>query len=164
MDVLCTVLSNKHLKVDCMHAYKKGHPINTAIAPLKLTSSISKPRSTAFIIMKAIHLLGLFITVQQCILLASSVPIAQHRRRRQLPCTHPLRLSAPEYFTHCSSTPCTYGSWSSWERVSGSETNVPQSQCESGRAYTEERTRSTTGSGCNQPVRETRRICKHTIL
>ena len=111
--------------------------------------------------MKAIHLLGIFIILQQCILLTLSVSIAQHRRRRQLPCTHPLRLSAPELFTHCSSNPCTYGSWSSWERVSGSETNVPQSQCESGRAYTEERTRSTTGSGCNQPVREKQRKRKH---
>ena len=147
-----------------MHAYKKDHLTNTAIAPLKLTLSISKSRSTTFIIMKAIHLLGIFITVQQCILLALSVPIAQRRRRRQLPCTHPLRLSAPEYFTHCSSTPCTYGSWSSWERVSGSETSVPQSQCQSGRAYTEERTRSMTGSDCNQPVRETRRIYKHDYL
>ena len=149
-----------------MHAYKKDPLTNTAIAPqaLKLISSISKPRPTiSLMIMKAVHLLGLFIIVQQCILLALSVPVAQHRRRRQqLPCTHPLRLSAPELFTHCSSTPgCTYGSWSSWERVSGNETSVPQSQCESGKAYTEQRTRPTTGSGCNQPVREIRRICKH---
>ena len=76
---------------------------------------------------------------------------------------HPLRLSAPELFTHCNSNPCTYGSWSSWERVSGGEIGVPQSQCESGKAYTEERTRPTTGSGCNQIVKETRKICKHII-
>ena len=147
-----------------MHAYKKDHLTNTAIAPLKFTSSISKPRSATFIIMKAIHLLGLFIILQQYILLTLSVSIAQHRRRRQLPCTHPLRLSAPELFTHCNSNPCTYGSWSSWERVSGSEIGVPQSQCESGKAYTEERTRPTTGSGCNQTVKETRKILYITII
>jgi hypothetical protein len=109
----------------------------------------------------AIHLLGIFI-IMQCIFLAWSVPIAQHRRRRQLPCTHPLRLSAPEYFTHCDTVPCTYGSWSSWKRVPGQNiSSVSQSLCQSGKAYTEERFRPTTGSGCDQPVRETRRICEH---
>ena len=108
--------------------------------------------------MKTILLLVILMTVQ-CILLALSVPTV--RQRRALPCTHPLRISAPELFTHCSSAPCTYGSWSSWERVLGNVTSVPQSQCPSGKAYTEERTRPTTGSGCNQLTRETRRICNH---
>ena len=108
--------------------------------------------------MKTNLLVGVFITLQ-CILFASSVLIA--RQRRQLPCTHPLRISVPELFSHCDSTPCTYGSWSLWQRVPGNVTIVPQSQCPSGKAYTEERTRPTTGSGCNEPTRETRRICEH---
>ena len=37
-------------------------------------------------------------------------------------------------------------------------------QCPSGRVYTEERTRPTTGSGCNEPARETRRICEYKIM
>ena len=111
--------------------------------------------------MKMTLLISVFIALQ-CISLASSVPVA--RQRRQLPCTHPLRISVPELFTHCNSAPCTYGGWSSWERIPRNETTVPQSQCPSGKAYTEERTRPTTGSGCNQPVRETRRICKHDVI
>ena len=106
--------------------------------------------------MKTILSISVFITLQ-CILLASSVPIT--RQRRQLPCTHPLRLSVPEFFAHCDSAPCTYGDWSSWYRVYGNVTSVSSSLCPSGKAYTEERTRPVTGSGCDEPVRETQRIC-----
>ena len=91
----------------------------------------------------------------QCIILALAVPIA--RQRRQLPCTHTLRLSVPELFTHCDS--CTYGDWSSWQGISGNITNISKSLCPSGKTYTEERTRTATGSSCNEPVRETQRIC-----
>ena len=112
-------------------------------------------------IMKTIFLICVFITLQN-IMLASSVQTAQ--QRRQLPCTHPLHLSAPELFTHCSSAPCTYGNWSSWERVIGNVTIVSQSLCPSGKAYTEECTRPTTGGGCDQPVRETQRTCNYTPI
>jgi hypothetical protein len=113
--------------------------------------------------MKTILCISIFVIVHaQCILFASSVPSLTKRQKRQLPCNHPLRLSLPEYFTHCDKTPCTYGSWSLWKRVPGQNfTSVSQSLCQTGKAYIEERFRPTTGSGCDQPVRETRRICEH---
>ena len=88
--------------------------------------------------------------------------------RSQLPCTHPLRIAAPELFTHCgaidtihrASTPCTYTSWGSWRRVPGGMVSVPVGQCPSGKAYTEERTRTARISGCSGPLRETQSICE----
>ena len=111
------------------------------------------------ITMKTLLFICICITLQQCMPFASSAP----RQRRQLPCTHPLRLSAPQLFSHCDSAPCTYGSWSSWERVPGSVTPVPSSLCASEKAYTEQRTRVATGSGCNEPLRETQNICEFTL-
>ena len=129
---------------------------NDAVATL--CSQVCKQfQQVEILIMKTI--LCIFVTVQ-CILLVSSVPTARHKR--QLPCNHPLRLSLPQYFTDCDTAPCTYGSWSSWERIPGQNfSSVSQLLCDTGKAYTEERTRPTTGSGCDQPVRETRRICEH---
>ena len=162
MDILCNGWCKKPINTQ-RTAYKKDHVTSTALTTLKLTSLIYRSANQdQLLAMKTstIQLIGICIVLHCTLLLTSSVPTVQCQRR-QLPCTHPLRLSAPELFTHCSSATCTYSSWSSWERVSGSETSVAQSQCQSGQAYTEERTRSATGSGCNQPVKETRRICKH---
>jgi hypothetical protein len=40
--VWVTKACNKHPRIDCMHAYKKDHLTNTAIAPLKLTHDLSE--------------------------------------------------------------------------------------------------------------------------
>ena len=145
----CAVCKNNK---DCLY---KG-----AMQTLQLHSASNFINQQAKIIMKTILLISVFIALQS-IVFAFSIQTA--RQRRELPCTHPLRISAPELFTHCDIAPCTYGSWSSWERVLGNVSSVPQSQCPSGKAYTEERTRPTTGSGCNETVRETRRICEHKL-
>ena len=82
------------------------------------------------------------------------------RERRQLPCTHPLRIAHPQLFAHCSSV-CIYTSWSSWNRLPRSVASVPTTQCPSGKTYTEEHTRTGTGSGCTGPLRQTRIICEY---
>ena len=118
--------------------------------------SVSQILKNKLITMKILIFLCGCIVLQCMPGLVSSAP----RQRRQLPCTHPLRISLPDLFTHCNSIPCTYGTWSSWERVSGSVTNVSRSVCSSGKSYTEQRTRVATGSGCNDPLRETQSICE----
>ena len=102
------------------------------------------------------------LTIVACLQLLLPASLAVPRPKRQLPCTHPLRLSAPELFTHCdNASGCTYGMWSSWARVSGSVTAVPKSMCSSGKSYTEQRTRLATGSGCDESaLMETQDICK----
>ena len=82
------------------------------------------------------------------------------RERRQLPCNHALRISFPQFFTHCDSVrACTYSSWSSWKRVADSEASTPK--CPSGLAYREERTRiKITGTSCTEPLLEIQHICK----
>ena len=149
-----TCTNNKEFLIVC----KQRDRANDAVATHCVVKLYAVSTIEIEIIMKMI--LCILVTVQ-CIILVSSVPTT--RDKRELPCTHPLRLSLPELFTHCDTAPCTYGDWSSWERVPGKNfSNVSQSLCESGKAYTEERTRPTTGSGCNQTVRETRRIiCKY---
>ena len=93
--------------------------------------------------------------------LTSTAPAAKNlRKRRQLPCDHPIRYDLPQYFTHCETAPSTYSDWSTWERISGSLSSTPTSQCPSGQAYTEQHTRLSTGSGCTEPLIETQRICK----
>ena len=86
------------------------------------------------------------------------------REKRQLPCTHPLRISYPQLFTHCGQLqPCTYTSWSSWQMVPNSVVSVPTSQCPSGRSFREERTRTALGSGCTGPLSQTQNICEFVV-
>ena len=47
-----------------------------------------------------------------------------------------------------------------WQVVQNSLVSVPTSQCSSGQAYTERRTRAGIGSGCTEPTSETQRVCK----
>lgn len=77
-----------------------------------------------------------------------------------LPCTHPLRIAAPQFFTHCSSTSCEYSKWSSWKPVPNSV--VPSTSCSSDSAYQEKRVRAVLGNSasCNQ-LSETRQVCKY---
>ena len=88
--------------------------------------------------------------------LSTATPV---RNRRQLPCNHPLRISAPELFTHCVA-PCVYSEWGDWKDVPGSIQSAPTSQCASGQTYTQRRTRRAIGStsGCNE-LTETRKVC-----
>lgn len=79
------------------------------------------------------------------------------RERRQLPCNHPLKLVVPELFEHCSA--CTYTSWSFWY-VLHSEVVVATSVCSNGKAFIEERNRTSDGIGCIEPLKETRTICE----
>ncbi len=74
-----------------------------------------------------------------------------------LPCDSLLRLIFPHLFTHCSD--CSYTEWSDWEKV---QYNVPTSQCPSGKAFIEQRTRAiSSGIGCIEPLTETKRaVCK----
>ena len=83
----------------------------------------------------------------------------RERRQVQIPCNHPLRIARPGLFAHCDSV-CAYSTWSSWTKVPNSVVSVPPGKCPSGEAYTEERTRTATGNGCTEAVRETQAICK----
>ena len=67
-----------------------------------------------------------------------------------------LRLLYPERFAHCD---CSYSDWSEWQFVDGSVVDVPTSQCDSGQAYSESRTRSAIGDGCISETLETRVNC-----
>ena len=73
-----------------------------------------------------------------------------------LDCESNLRLLYPDWFAHCD---CSYSDWSEWQFVEGSAVDVPKSQCNSGQAYNESRTRSAIGDGCNSAETETRVIC-----
>lgn len=97
-----------------------------------------------------------------CILLVLQLPTTYSvtKERRKLPCTHPLRIRVPSLFTHCNSIPCKYGKWSSWVKTPNSVVSVPVSQCPSAKAYKEERTRTSVGRGCTEPLRETQSICE----
>jgi hypothetical protein len=85
--------------------------------------------------------------------------------RLQLPCSHSLRIVAPQLFTHCGNgSVCTYTHWGSWNTVPNSVVPVPVGQCPSGKAYAEERSRTAMGSGCPGPLRETQTVCECHIL
>ena len=75
--------------------------------------------------------------------------------RLPLDCESNLRLLYPERFAHCD---CSYSDWSEWQFVDGSVVDVPTSQCDSGQAYSESRTRSAIGDGCISE-KETRVNC-----
>ncbi len=80
----------------------------------------------------------------------------------QIPCDHPLRISAPQLFTHCNgANTCTYSAYSDWQTDSSSaEQTVSTSQCPSGKTYQEIRRRtSTAGTSCTD-LTQTRRVCK----
>lgn len=82
--------------------------------------------------------------------------------QQKLPCNSPLRKALPQYFLHCV---CRYSDWSDWEVVPKSAVDVPTSQCTSGNAVKERRSRTVLGGeGCSDTM-ETREICKdiHTI-
>ena len=72
-------------------------------------------------------------------------------------CDSFLRILFPQLFTHCAGS-CTYTEWSPWQRVPNSTVNVPISNCASGEAYSQRRTRTASESGCN-PESETQRVC-----
>ena len=74
----------------------------------------------------------------------------------QLNCDSLLRSIYPQWFTHCD---CSYSEWSEWKFVPDSVVDVPTSQCSTGQAYSESRTRSAVGQGCISET-ETRVICK----
>ena len=81
-----------------------------------------------------------------------------------LDCTSQIRLFYPELFRHCT-TACQYSEWSDWEMVAGSTANVATSQCPSGEAYTETRSRSSSAYayhilGCTDTT-QSRQICKY---
>ena len=73
-----------------------------------------------------------------------------------LDCESNLKLLYPEWFAHCN---CSYSDWSEWQLVEESVVDVPTSQCDSGQAYSESRTRSALGDGCNLETQK-RMICK----
>ena len=103
------------------------------------------------------------IAVCSILLLMQLPSYSATKERRQLPCTHPLRISAPSLFIHCNSATiqCKYNKWSSWVKIPNSVVSVPVSQCPSTKAYKEERTRTiSVGSGCTEPLRETQSICE----
>ena len=84
--------------------------------------------------------------------------------KRQLDCDSYLRYVYPEYFTHCDSEQadqpvCSYSEWSEWETVNNSTVDVPTSQCGSGHAYNESRTRSAPSPEC-PPESETHHVCE----
>ncbi len=67
-----------------------------------------------------------------------------------LPCDSQLRLIFPHLFRHCSD--CSYTEWSAWEMV---EYDAPTSQCPSGKAFVERRTRAiSSGEACTEPLTE----------
>ena len=74
-----------------------------------------------------------------------------------LRCDSFLRILFPQLFKHCAGS-CTYTEWSPWQRVPNSVVNVAESNCTTGEAYSERRTRTASESGCN-PESETRRVC-----
>ena len=74
----------------------------------------------------------------------------------QLNCDSLLRNIYPQLFTHCD---CSYSQWSEWKFVPNSIVDVATSQCSTGQAYSESRTRSAVGEGCISET-ETRVICK----
>ena len=80
----------------------------------------------------------------------------------QLPCTHPLRISAPQLFPHCNgANTCTYSAYSDWQTDSSSaERTVSTSQCPSGKMYQEIRRRTSTGGTLCTDLTQTRRVCK----
>lgn len=105
------------------------------------------------------------IAVCSILLLMQLPPYPAAKERRQLPCTHTLRLSVPSLFTHCNNAPqCKYSKWSSWTKIPNSVVSVPASQCPSGKAYKEEHIRTSEGSGCTQPLHETRSICEFEVI
>ena len=77
----------------------------------------------------------------------------------QLNCDSLLRNIYPELFTHCD---CSYSQWSEWQFVPNSVVDVPTTQCPTGQAYSESRTRSAVGQGCISET-ETRVICKFLV-
>ena len=90
-----------------------------------------------------------------CLLFSVSLVAGDDYDYESLDCESNLRLLYPEWFTHCD---CSYSDWSEWQFVDGSVVDVPTSQCASGQAYSESRTRSAIGDGCNSET-ETRVIC-----
>ena len=80
-----------------------------------------------------------------------------------LPCDHPLRISAPQYFSHCDSV-CTYSDWSEWLAIPNSV--APSSQCPTKEAYQERRKRGVLGKSiadCTE-TSETRQVCECVVL
>ena len=79
-----------------------------------------------------------------------------------LSCDSQLRL-LPQFadlFTHCE---CGYSEWSEWTALRVTE--VPTSQCESGKALTEERNRTVVDystNDCNETTEE-RTVCKSSL-
>ncbi len=84
----------------------------------------------------------------------------------QLPCTHPLRISAPQLFPHCNgANTCTYSAYSDWQTDSSSaERTVSTSQCPSGKMYQEIRRRTSAGGTLCTDLTQTRRVCKSCLI
>ena len=108
-----------------------------------------------FGIFEAAILCALFATVQP-------TPIIHDQYRRQIPCNHPLRLIAPNLFTHCE-TICSYSDWTSWE-ITQRQVPIAKSQCPSQYYYVKQRTRqleSAIGDSADcSEVDETEKICE----
>ena len=95
--------------------------------------------------------------------LGSVLKLRQANAAPLLDCTSQIRLYFPHLFEHCN-TVCQYSEWSDWQMVSGSTASVPTSQCPSGEAYTERRTRFSSEfnsyvQGCTNTT-QSRQICK----
>ena len=87
-----------------------------------------------------------------------TVPVLCIFQHTGLPhCDSFLRILFPHLFKHCDGT-CTYTEWSQWQRVPNSVVNVAKSNCSTGEAYSERRTRTAPESGCD-PESETRQVC-----
>ena len=103
-------------------------------------------------------------TLMLCIVVLGSVlTLRQANAVLLLDCTSQIRLYFPHLFTHCN-TVCQYSEWSDWQMVSGSTANVLTSECPSGEAYTERRTRFSSEfdyyiQGCTNTT-QSRQICK----